>query len=82
MGRKARIEIVPVATLDENGHLLPPMTDHEHFLRLRASNGLILGISEAYSTRRKARRAVKAWRTAMVDIVHGDPEEVVREVSE
>ena len=47
-----------------------------HYLRLVAANGQVLAHSETYSTRANARRAARAWRFAMYDVIaiHGDPD--------
>ena len=79
MSRHARIELRPadLGWFDRGGELaaLKPSA-RPHYLRLVAANGQVLATSETYSTRANARRAARAWRFAMYDViaVHGDPD--------
>ena len=68
MTRRARIEIVPVSNMRSQRH--------EHFLRLRASNGRILAHSEVYANKANAKRAASAWLVAMSDLEWADVCEV------
>ena len=79
MSRHARIELRPadLGWFDRGGELaaLKPSA-RPHYLRLVAANGQVLAHSETYSTRANARRAARAWRFAMYDVIaiHGDPD--------
>ena len=55
--RHARIEIAP----SRNGGW---------FLRLRASNGRVLAVSEVYASKANARRAAVTWLTSMGQVVY------------
>ena len=73
MTRHARIELRPAD--DPRTTNLKPSA-RPHYLRLVAANGQVLAHSETYSTRANARRAARAWRFAMYDVIaiHGDPD--------
>ena len=79
MSRHARIElrVADLGWFDRGGELaaLKPSA-RPHYLRLVAANGQVLANSETYSTRANARRAARAWRFAMYDVIaiHGDPD--------
>ena len=63
MTRRDRIEIVPVSNMrSQRGKC---------FLRLRASNGRILAVSEVYANKANAKRAVQSWADAFADINGG-----------
>ena len=90
MSRNARIELHPVKLTCYSLTTGGPCTRHRpggcprdrkpsarpHYLRLVAANGQVLAHSETYSTRANARRAARAWRFAMYDVIaiHGDPD--------
>lgn len=74
MTRRARIEIVrtepEVVEVDEQGREWVEGVPTYH-LRLRASNGRILAVSEVYASRSNAKRAVQSWADAFADINGG-----------
>lgn len=77
MTRHARIEIVPQFTVmvERNDGtrewVRGGKASDPHFLRLRASNGVILAHSEVYASKSNARRAVAVWLDAMDSILGG-----------
>ena len=79
MSRHAHIELRPadLGWFDRGGELAAlKQSARPHYLRLVAANGQVLAHSETYSTRANARRAARAWRFAMYDVIaiHGDPD--------
>ena len=76
MSRHARIELREADAYWFTDAIKPKPSARPHYLRLVAANGQILAHSETYSTRANARRAARAWRFAMYDVIaiHGDPD--------
>ena len=85
MTRHARIEIVPATYRDSwnkvdrpQGADRPP-AKRPHYLRLVAANGETLAHSETFTTRQNARRGVKAWCAAFVQVLAAERDDRVVE---
>ena len=79
--RYAVIEVVEAETVWPADKPVPARSHRPHFLRLRASNGSILAVSETYANISNARRAKDAWVEAFRDILRAPVSERVREVA-
>ena len=79
--RYAVIEVVEAETVWPADRPIPGKSKRPHFLRLRASNGAILAVSETYANLSNARRAKDAWVEAFRDILAAPHAARVREVT-
>lgn len=79
--RYAVIEVVEAETVWPLDKPVPSKSLRPHFLRLRASNGQILAVSETYSNASNARRASDSWIEAFRDILACPDSKRVREVA-
>ena len=70
MTRRARIELrVAEMSYFFDPAITPKPSARPHYLRLVAANGQVLAHSETYASRSNARRAAKALRFFMYDVL-------------
>ena len=79
--RYAVIEVVEAETVWPADKPVPARSKRPHFLRLRASNGAILAVSETYDSLGNANRATGDWVDAFRGILAAPDSERVREVT-